>query len=73
MELAQGMFAETLQTQDFAWNFNEQLERRDRKAEMRVAAILRRNGYFPDQRRVDGEKCRVWVRQKPTGRVGQSS
>lgn len=47
------------------------LERRDRKAEMRIAAILRRNGYFPDQRRVDGEKCRFWLRQKPSGRLGQ--
>jgi hypothetical protein len=39
-----------------------------RRCASRLSCVA--NGYFPDQRRVDGEKCRVWVRQKPTGGLG---
>jgi predicted P-loop ATPase len=38
------------------------LERRDKRAEMRVSAILRRNGYRPVQRRQDGQVGRFWQR-----------
>lgn len=36
------------------------LERRDKRAEMRISAILRRNGYRPVQRRHDGQVGRFW-------------
>jgi hypothetical protein len=38
------------------------LDRIDRRADMRVANILRRNGYVPRQLRVEGQKGRYWCR-----------
>ncbi len=38
------------------------LDRIDRRADMRVANILRRNGYVPRQVRVEGQKGRYWCR-----------
>jgi predicted P-loop ATPase len=39
------------------------LARMDRRAQIRVANILRRHGYFPRQRRVDGRRGRYWSRK----------
>jgi putative DNA primase/helicase len=36
------------------------LDRQTRREEHRVAAILRRNGWEPTQRRLDGQKQRLW-------------
>jgi predicted P-loop ATPase len=38
------------------------LDRMDRRADMRVANILRRHGYAPRQARLDGQKGRYWCR-----------
>jgi predicted P-loop ATPase len=41
------------------------LERIDRRADMRVANILRRHGFTPRQFRMDGRKGRFWCKPKP--------
>ena len=38
-------------------------DRQGRREEHRVAAILRRNGWEPAQRRIAGAKLRIWVRR----------
>jgi predicted P-loop ATPase len=38
------------------------LDRLTKRDEMRVAAILRRSGWQPDQARIDGKVTRYWVR-----------
>lgn len=37
------------------------IDRQTRREDQRVAAVLRRNGWRPDQRRIDGKKLRIWV------------
>jgi predicted P-loop ATPase len=39
------------------------VDRQARREEQRVAAILRRNGWEPAQRRIDGIKLRLWERR----------
>ncbi|MDX2055676.1 MAG: VapE family protein [Polyangiaceae bacterium] len=39
-------------------------ERLSRREEQRVAAILRRNGWEPTQRRIDGKQTRFWARRR---------
>jgi predicted P-loop ATPase len=39
-------------------------ERQSRREEQRVSAILRRNGWTPDQRRIGGQKLRIWARRQ---------
>jgi hypothetical protein len=41
------------------------LDRMDRRAEMRVAGILRRNGYEPRQAWHANQKGRYWYRNRP--------
>jgi predicted P-loop ATPase len=38
------------------------VDRMDRRADMRVANILRRHGWVPKQARLDGQKGRFWCR-----------
>src|SRR5690606_2765973 len=40
------------------------LDRQTRREDQRVAAVLRRNGWGPTQRRVDGKKLRLWERRE---------
>lgn len=40
------------------------LDKVDRRADMRVAGILRRHGYVPRQARLDGQKGRYWCRRQ---------
>jgi predicted P-loop ATPase len=54
---------ESVRTRDILSNaLNFSVDRIDRRADMRVANILRRNGYVPRQVRVEGQKGRYWCR-----------
>jgi len=39
------------------------IDRQTRREEQRVASILRRNGWEPAQRRIEGNKLRIWERR----------
>lgn len=54
---------ETVRTRDVLLNaLNFTLDKIDRRADMRLASILRRHGYAPRQTRFDGQKGRFWCR-----------
>lgn len=56
---------ETVRTRDVLLNVLQfSLDKIDRRADMRVASILRRNGYTPHQARLAGQKGRFWCRSQ---------